>query len=361
MRSDNSRKDGDVITAAGRFAPVLIAHAVLKRRLTNALFRLWLKPLWKHTPSVERLRRAYAVVDKLAAIGKRSVLITTQNTGGADVEWVGDVDNARNGVVVYLHGGGFAVRAPLADRRFCDALSAQTGMPVVLVAYRLAPENKFPAGVNDCCRVYGSLLDQGIPANRIALIGHSAGANIALVLLMRAKEKGLPSPAGAVLLSPPTDMTAGSASAMTNADIDPMQGPNIWPWVKETYLGATPLDSPEVSPLFGNWSGLPPMHFHVSDTEIILDDSIRAAERARMAGCDVALNVWHDVPHSFPFIDHLSEAKECRMRVSAFIRRVTGKEEDGGRASPEVENGLLDIDTCPQPQPQTHAKCFPKK
>jgi len=315
---------------------------MLKRFLTNALFRLWLKPLWNDIPSIEKVRRTFGIADRVAAFGKRDIPVKKQNIDGVPVEWVGDTDDAKNGVIVYLHGGGFAARAPLADRRFCKTLSCRTGMPVILVAYRLAPEHRFPAGLNDCCQVYESLLERGITANRIVLVGHSAGANIALVLLMRAREKELSQPAGAVLLSAPTDMTAGSASAIKNAQKDPMQGPNIWPWAKNIYLGATPADNAEASPLFGDWSGLPPMHFHVSDTEIILDDSTKAAERARMAECDVALSVWHDVHHNFHFIDYLAEAKDCQIEISSFISRVMEKAKTDHHAA----NLLLDTDAC---------------
>ncbi|WP_211460647.1 alpha/beta hydrolase, partial [Collimonas silvisoli] len=237
-----------------------------------------------------------------------------------------------------LHGGAFAVRAPLADRRYCAKLSRGTSMPVVLAVYRLAPEHPYPAGLNDCCRVYESLLELGIPSSRIVLVGHSAGANLALVLLMRTKKSGLLQPAGAVLLSAPTDMTAASASAITNAENDPMQGPNIWPWVKDIYFGVTSPDNPELSPLFGTWSGLAPMHFHVSDTEIILDDSLRAVERAKAAGCDVALTVWHDVPHNFPFVDYLAEAKDCQTEAVTFINRVVGAERDRNHARTSLAN-----------------------
>jgi acetyl esterase/lipase len=226
---------------------------------------------------------------------------------------------ARDGVILYLHGGGFAVRPAAADRRYCAGLARRTGRPVVLVPYRLAPECPFPAGLDDCCAVYAGLLAAGIPAHKIVAIGHSAGANLALVLLMRARDKAWPQPAGCILLSAPIDLTAGSPSATANAACDSMQGPNIWPWVRMTYLGDVAPDHPDVSPLFGDWAGLAPIHFHVSDTEIILDDSRRAVERARQAGNRVTLSVWHDVPHSFYYMNALREAWRCRAEVVAFI------------------------------------------
>ena len=292
---------------------------MLIRTLVNAGLRRTLKPLWNDIPSVPRMRAAYQRIDRLGTLGRPSVRVHVADVGGVAVEWIGQPDAARDGVILYLHGGGFAVRPAAADRRYCAGLARRTGCPVVLVPYRLAPEFPFPAGPDDCCAVYAGLLAAGIPAHNIVVIGHSAGANLALVLLMRARDKGWPQPAGCVLLSAPIDLTAGSPSAIANAARDSMQSPNIWPWVRMTYLGGVAPDHPDVSPLFGDWSDLAPIHFHVSDTEIILDDSRRAVERARAAGNRVTLTVWHDVPHSFYYMNALREAWRCRAEVVAFI------------------------------------------
>jgi monoterpene epsilon-lactone hydrolase len=133
--------------------------------------------------------------------------------------------------------------------------------------------------------------------------------------MMRARREGLPQPAGAVLLSAPTDLTATSPSASANAERDSMMGPSVWPWTREVYLGSTPPDHPDASPLFGDWTGLAPMHFHVSSQEIILDDSRRAVERARLANTAVRLSVWHDLPHSFYYmVDVAAVLQACRKR-----------------------------------------------
>ena len=292
---------------------------MLIRTLVNAGLRRSLKPLWNDIPSVARMRAAYQRIDRLGTLGRRPVRVHVAGVGGVGVEWIGQPDAARDGVVLYLHGGGFAVRPPAADRRYCAGISRRTGCPVVLVPYRLAPEFPFPAGLDDCCAVYAGLLAAGIPSHKIVVIGHSAGANLALVLLMRARNKAWPQPAGCILLSAPIDLTAGSPSATANAARDSMQGPNIWPWVRMTYLGGVAPDHPDVSPLFGDWRDLAPIHFHVSDTEIILDDSRRAVERARAAGNRVTLSIWHDVPHSFYYMYALREAWQCRAEVVAFI------------------------------------------
>lgn len=297
---------------------------MLIRTIVNAGLRHALKPLWNDIPSVERMRAAYRRIDRLGTLGRRPVRVDVADVGGVAVEWIGRRESACEGVILYLHGGGFAVRAAAADRRYCAGLARRTGRPVVSVPYRLAPECPFPAGLDDCRAVYAGLLATGIPPHKIVVIGHSAGANLALVLLMRARDNGWPQPAGCILLSAPTDLTAGSPSATANAARDSMQGPNIWPWVRMTYLGAVAPDHPDVSPLFGDWAGLAPLHFHVSDTEIILDDSRRAVECAREAGNRVTLTVWHDMPHSFYYMNALREAWRCRDEVVGFVADALG-------------------------------------
>ncbi len=297
---------------------------MIVKTLINQVFRLWLKPLWLGVPTVDQVRSKYMFADRLAAFGRKPVSFQDEDIEGVRVEWIGGQIDPSRGIVLYLHGGGFAVRAAFADRRFCDDLSRRTGLPVALVAYSLAPENPYPAGLNDCCQVYESLLQRGIPANRIILVGHSAGANYVLVLLMRSKQRGMPQPGGAVFLSAPTDMTASSPSAMVNAKRDSMQGPNIWPWARENYIGNTPLDDPGVSPLHGDWSGLTRLQFHVSDTEIILDDTRRAVEQAQAYGVEVEMSIWHDLPHNFYFIDWLKDARKCRQQMMRFIAEVLG-------------------------------------
>ncbi|CUI07165.1 6-hexanolactone hydrolase [Janthinobacterium sp. CG23_2] len=139
---------------------------------------------------------------------------------------------------------------------------------------------------------------------------------------MRARRAGLPQPGGAILMSAPLDLTAASPSAAANAAKDCMMGPNAWPWTWKVYLGATPPDHPDASPLLGDWTGLAPIHLHVSSLEILFADSRRAAERARAANTPVRPTVWRDVPHSFYFIELLAEARRCRADMLAFIRSV---------------------------------------
>lgn len=295
------------------------------RNLVNFALRHTIRRLWDELPTVEKMRKTYTRADRFASFGRKRVSVSLEVVGGVGVEWIGPREKANEGVILSLHGGAFAMRGPMTDRRFGARLSRGSGRPVVLVPYRLAPEFPFPAGLQDCCDVYAGLIASGVPAHKIVVSGHSAGANLALVLLMRARQMGLPQPAGAVLLSAPTDLTAGSASASTNAQRDCMMGPSVWPWTWNVYLDGTAPDHPDASPLFGDWAGLAPLHFHVSSQEIILDDSVRAVERARLAGTEAVLTVWHDVPHSFYYLDTLAEAWRCRAEILEFVEHVLSR------------------------------------
>ncbi|MFP5390626.1 MAG: alpha/beta hydrolase [Gammaproteobacteria bacterium] len=292
------------------------------RLLVNAALKRTIRHLWDDLPTVETMRKTYTDADRLGAIGRKRVSVVFDEVGGVPVEWIGPRHLASEGMVVHLHGGGFAVRPTLTDRRFGAWLARKLGRPVLLIPYRLAPEFPFPAGLDDCSAVYAALLATGIPASRIVVTGHSAGANLALATLMRARDAGLPQPGGAILMSAPIDLTAASPSAKTNAKNDCMMGPNAWPWTWKVYLGATPPDHPEASPLLGDWSGLAPIHLHISSQEILLDDSRRAAELAHRANTPVRLKVWYDVPHSFYFMDLLADARRCRADMLAFVRSV---------------------------------------
>ncbi|RFP17102.1 alpha/beta hydrolase [Duganella sp. BJB488] len=295
---------------------------MLIRTLVNAALKRTIRHLWDDLPTVGAMRKTYMDADRLGAIGRKRMAVTLDDVGGVRVEWIGPQHLAREGMVVHLHGGGFAMRPTLTDRRFGGWLAGKLGRPVLLVPYRLAPEFPFPAGLDDCSAVYAGLLAAGVPATRIVVTGHSAGGNLALAMLMRARRVGLPQPGGAILMSAPIDLTAASPSVAANATKDCMMGPNAWPWTWQVYLGAIPPDHPDASPLLGDWAGLAPIHLHVSSQEILLDDSRRGAELARTANTPVRLTIWHDVPHSFYFMEFLAEARRCRADMLAFVRSV---------------------------------------
>jgi monoterpene epsilon-lactone hydrolase len=131
----------------------MLAHMII-RNLVNFTLKRSIRRLWDGIPTVEDMRRTYTVADRLASFGRKRVTVEVGVVGGVHVEWIGPQEKAHLCTILYLHGGGFAVRGVLTDRRFGARLSRGSGRPVVLVPYRLAPEFPFPAGLEDCCDVY---------------------------------------------------------------------------------------------------------------------------------------------------------------------------------------------------------------
>lgn len=289
-------------------------------------------PLWRSSAHVNRVRRRFRLLDRLSSTWLGTPSVSRENIGGVDVEWIGrSAPNSRS-IIAFLHGGAFCVRAEKTDRRFCRAISDATGLPVVLVPYRLAPEHPFPCGLEDCLAVLAKLSTLTEDATRVVVLGHSAGANLALSAMMKLRDQGSSLPVAAVLLSAPTDLTDAGMLAASNLYEDSMMDDAAWPWVARHYLPAGNLEDPAASPIYGSWRGLPPLSFHASTSEALLNDTLRAVEKAKAEGVTVELALWKDMPHNFAFIDGLSEAAACHQQVSAFISKALSTHREASHA-----------------------------
>jgi acetyl esterase/lipase len=177
--------------------------------------------------------------------------------------------------------------------------------------------------VDDCLAAYRWLLDRGYRERPLALAGDSAGGSLSLVTMMRARDAGLPLPDCAVLLSPSTDLTMSAPSARYNAQLDPMFSPAAQDLLPNVYCPGQDRRNPLLSPLFGNWNGLPPLLFHAGSTEMLLDDSVRAHDRATQAGVQAEIEVFVGLPHVWHMITWLPEAKLATRQVAGFIRQTS--------------------------------------
>jgi acetyl esterase/lipase len=291
----------------------------MSRTLLNLLLRTLVKPVWRDAPPIEMLRRRAALVDRrFGAAASVCPVVTERLSGGVAAQWIGPLDRVRDGAILYLHGGAFCLHLPAIYRAFCADLARRTDVPVLLPDYRLAPEHPAPAALDDCELAYRRLLTQ-VSAERIVVAGDSAGGNLALALLQRCRPAGLPLPAGAVLLSPLTDFSGEGWSMHFNEKRDVMFTLQALDAVVGHYLPRVLADDPGVSPLHGDWRGLPPLRFHVSSSEMLLDHSLRAVERARLQGVDAQAKVWADLPHVFQLFGGLRETAQCRAEMASFI------------------------------------------
>jgi len=229
---------------------------------------------------------------------------------------------APRSAVLYLHGGGFTMGSIATHRSLVARIAMATGVPMLSLDYRLAPEHPFPAALEDALLAYRWLLEQGVTPERLAIAGDSAGGGLVLSTLQRIRRLGLPLPAAGVLLSPWTDLSLSGESIRTKADADPMVTEPGLRQMATAYRGELAPEHEELSPLFADLSGLPPLLVQVGDLEILLDDSLRLVERARAAGVSVELEIGEDLCHVFQFFAPLvPEANEAITRIGAFLRK----------------------------------------
>ena len=249
------------------------------------------------------------------------VVTTPAQLGGVPVIWVDIPGTTTDGVIVYFHGGFFAIGSAAASVGLASDLARQARMPVVTVDYRLAPEHPYPAAPDDAMTAYRGLLDSGQDAARVALAGESAGAGLAVVTLAAIGRAGLPQPTSAVLMSPWADLAGTGDSIKTKADADPVITADAVRARARDYLGGADACDPAVSPLDGSLAGLPPLLIQAGSHEILLDDAIRLAARAARDDVAVTLDVVPGVPHVFQaFAAVLDEGEAALTRAGAFLR-----------------------------------------
>ncbi|SAL14685.1 hydrolase [Caballeronia sordidicola] len=225
--------------------------------------------------------------------------------------------------ILYLHGGGYYFCSPATHRNLVFAFARRSGARIFSLDYRLAPEHPFPAALDDALAACRKLVADGVSPQSLVIAGDSAGGGLALAVLLALRDAGDPLPAGAVVFSPWTDLAATGASITTNDDRDDMfHGRAIAPAGK-LYTGSADVRNPYVSPLYGRFEGLPPLFIQAGDTEVLLDDSTRVAEKARAAGVSVELEVLPNMPHALQmFAPFVPEANRALERAARFVRRI---------------------------------------
>jgi monoterpene epsilon-lactone hydrolase len=283
---------------------------------------------------VERIRRVYCGwsrdtpvaqmrSDWDAAFQPCTVAVSCErvSAAGIDGEWIAGSNAGHDKAILYFHGGGFRLGSVSSHRELIARIAEASGCRVLAINYRLAPEHRFPAPLEDAIAAYGWMLGQGLGPKNIAFAGDSAGGNLALAAMLGLRERGAPLPAAAALLSPWTDLAATGESYVSRAGADPIhQRPMILALAKN-YLGSDgdPRD-PMASPLYADLAGLPPLLIQVGDRETVLDDSVMFAEKARAAGIDVELQIWDGMIHVFQmFASELAEARKAIDSMAKFL------------------------------------------
>ncbi len=245
-------------------------------------------------------------------------------TGGVPGEWLTPAGAIPARVVLYLHGGGYLIGSPATHRGLAARIAAAAGARVLSLDYRLAPEHPFPAAVNDATAAYRALLAQDVAPDGIVIAGDSAGGGLALAVLVALRDAGIPLPAAGVVLSPWVDLAVTGESMTTRAAVDPMVQREAVAGMAQGYLQGADARHPYASPLYADLTGLPPLLIQVGTSETLLDDATRMANKARVAGVDVALEPWEEMIHVFQlFAPLLPEGQQAIDRIGAFVRQKT--------------------------------------
>jgi acetyl esterase/lipase len=244
--------------------------------------------------------------------------------GNASGEWIMSIANTgRDVVVLYVHGGVFVTGPYLSSRCMSVNLAKATDLPVLSLNYRLAPEDPFPAALEDVAAAYRWLLACGIQPQELIMVGDSAGGNLVLAALLLLRDAGDPLPAAAILLSPWIDLAATGRSFLALAEADPYLTPPFMQLAARRYLGNVAPTLPLASPLSGDLRALPPMFIQVGSDEILLDDSLRLAQRVNEAGGVVHMEVWQRMWHVWHyFVGVIPQGGYSFAQINAFIRAV---------------------------------------
>jgi acetyl esterase/lipase len=244
---------------------------------------------------------------------------------GAKAEWIhlagmSTSPSQEDKAIFYTHGGGYVTGNCVDHRVHVAKFVKACGVGAFLYDYRLAPENPFPAGMDDTMTAYRWLLEKGVKSENILIAGESAGGGLCLASLIAIRDSHLPLPCAGVALSPWTDLKCTGKSYKTNArkDVSTLGSWTIW---NGYYIGQNDPENPWISPLYADMHGLPPIMIQVGDHEILLDDSVRFAEKASAAGVEMTLHVWKGMVHCFPMLAPMfPEATQAWEETAAYIR-----------------------------------------
>ncbi|HVV51296.1 MAG TPA: alpha/beta hydrolase fold domain-containing protein, partial [Polyangia bacterium] len=238
-------------------------------------------------PEIAAAREFYAALGREFAPdpGTRIEAVTV---GGVPCELVRAEESVEERSVVLLHGGGWLAGRAAEYRQLAGRLAKVTGARVIVPDYRLAPEDKFPAALEDICAVYRGLLDEGVNPAALAIGGSSAGSALSLAALVVTRGEGRPMPAAVYNISPAVDLTASSPSLNDPSHPD-FIAPEVLRHVYKNYLGDHDPADPLASPVFADLTGLPPLHVEVGGAERLVDDATLLVERARSCGVTATL------------------------------------------------------------------------
>jgi epsilon-lactone hydrolase len=275
-------------------------------------------------PFPQALEEARATLDSLGTPVTDDITVEKIEMGSVACQMLtpDSVDKTR--LLVYLHGGGYALGSLDSHAGLASEIGKAAGCCVLQVDYRLAPEHKFPAPVEDACAVYSALLEQGYASEKIAFAGDSAGGGLVIATIHTLKEKGFAMPGAAICLSPWIDFEFSGESMQRRKDLDPMLAQESLAPMVEAYMAGQDLRNPAAAPLYADLTDFPPLLIQVGESEVLFSDAERLAENARAADLNVVFELWPEMIHVWHlFYPMLSEGRSAIARIGNFARENT--------------------------------------
>ena len=283
----------------------------------------FLKPLMG-TLELEASRKGQARIGEIMQyLHRNEVIVKNHSFPTCEGAWVLPKDKRRQGVMLYLHGGGYTCGGLDYALGFGSTLATECGCRVFCAAYRLAPEHPYPAALDDAVTAYTYLLEKGYSPSQIALCGESAGGGLCYALCVRLKELGKPLPGGIIAISPWTDLTASGASYEANKEQDPSMTAELLDFYASCYTQNR--EDPMVSPLFGDLSSLPPSLIFVGGDEIMLDDARLLHQKLLHSGCKSRLSVAPERWHGY-VLYNLNENRDDYTVINHFLNHTVSSE-----------------------------------
>ncbi len=270
--------------------------------------------------SLETTRKGQDKLGELMSVlHKREVYMKDHDFGAFQGAWVMPKDERRSGVILYLHGGGYTCGSLEYAKGFAATLASQCGVRVFCAAYRLAPENPYPAAVDDALEAYRYLLKKGYAPRQILLCGESAGGGLIYALCLRLRQEGLELPCGLIGISPWVDLTGSGKSYETNRDNDPSLTQELLEFYAKCYT-TDPAD-PLCSPVFGDLTGFPPSLLFAGGDEILLDDARALHEKLVQSGCRSTLHIAPERWHAYVLYCLSENMEEDMAAIDRFLTK----------------------------------------
>lgn len=236
---------------------------------------------------------------------------------GVRCEWFVPDASPEDQALLYMHGGGFVFGMSSRHRALVACLAQKMHVRVLMVDYRVAPEHPFPAALDDCVTAYRWLLQQGLRAQNVVIAGDSAGGNLTLTTLMKLRDAGDPMPAAAACLSPVANFAENAR--LSTSFRDPLLHPKAASFYNKSYVADSDAHNPLISPVFGDWSGLPPLLIHAGEDEALRDDAVRVETLAKEAGVDARLEIYPQMWHVWQLYLAMPQAAQSLDAIAQFL------------------------------------------